>query len=88
MPHCRWKPIPWLALVCCLAQWTNAQANPPINKPLAVSANFRYFKDSNGAPVVLTGSQSWNTLQDWGTDGSVEALDYDAFVRFLTGARA
>jgi hypothetical protein len=73
----------WLVLVCCLARWADAQAYPPIRKPLVVSANFRYFKDSSGAPVLLTGSQSWNTLQDWGTDGSAATLDFDAFVSFL-----
>jgi hypothetical protein len=82
--HRRWKSMPWLVLMCCLARWCDAQANPPIRRPLAVSANFRYFKDSIGAPLVLTGSQTWNTLQDWGTDGSAAALDFDAFVRFLT----
>src|SRR5215472_8294153 len=84
MPHRRRNPISWLLLMCCLARWADAQADPPVKKPLAVSANFRYFQDSSGAPVVLTGSQSWNTLQDWGTDGSAAALDFDAFVKFLT----
>jgi hypothetical protein len=76
--------MPWLVLMCCLAQWANGQANQPIQKPLVVSRNFRYFNDSSGAPLVLTGSQSWNTLQDWGTDGSATSLDFDAFVAFLT----
>lgn len=85
MPHRRWKPIPWLVLMCCLARWCDAQANPPVRQPLSASENFRYFKDSTGAPLLLTGSQTWNTLQDWGTDGSAAAdLDFDAFVRFLT----
>jgi hypothetical protein len=87
MPHLRWKPLSWLVLVSCLTLWADAQANPPIKKPLAVSPNFRYFKDSNGTPVVLSGSQSWNTLQDWGTGGSAAALDFDAFVKFLTSHR-
>ena len=81
MPHRRWKPIPWLVLMCCLARWCDAQANPPVRQPLSASENFRYFKDSTGAPLLLTGSQTWNTLQDWGTDGSAAAdLDFDAFV--------
>lgn len=33
--------------------------------------------------MVLCGSQTWNTLQDWGTDGTVRPLDFDAFVGFL-----
>src|SRR5215469_14374515 len=84
MPRHRWRAVPWLILVCCLARWGDAQANPPIKKPLAVSANFRYFKDSSDAPVVLSGSQTWNTLQDWSTGGLPTAMDFDAFVRFLT----
>jgi hypothetical protein len=49
-----------------------------------VSSNFRYFKDPHGTALLLNGSQSWNTLQDWGTDGSPAILDFDAFVKFLT----
>jgi hypothetical protein len=56
----------------------------PITSPLAVSANPNYFKDSSGAPLILNGSHTWNTLQDWGSNGSLEKLDFDAFVKFLT----
>ena len=45
--------------------------------------NANYFEDAHGAPLILCGSHSWNTLQDWGTDGLVRPLDFDAFVRFL-----
>ncbi len=48
-----------------------------------VSGNPNYFKDANGAVLVLNGSQTWNTLQDWGTNGSPQTLDFDAFVNFL-----
>jgi hypothetical protein len=51
--------------------------------PLKASCNPNYFADPSGSPVILCGSQTWNTLQDWGTDGSVQALDFDAFVTFL-----
>ena len=51
--------------------------------PLRQSENPNYFEDSSGTPLVLCGSHSWNTLQDWGTDGAVRALDFDAFVGFL-----
>ena len=56
----------------------------PIAGPLTVSANPHYFKDANGAALILNGSQTWNTFQDWGTEGSSQALDFDAFVNFLT----
>jgi len=52
--------------------------------PLTASSNPNYFKDANGTVLILNGSQTWNTLQDWGANGSVEKLDFDAFVKFLT----
>ena len=54
-----------------------------ISGPLRHSANPNYFEDAHGAPLILCGSHSWNTLQDWGTDGAVRPLDFDAFVGFL-----
>ena len=45
--------------------------------------NPNYFEDASGRPLILCGSQTWNTLQDWGTGGSVQPLDFDAFVSFL-----
>ena len=55
------------------------QANPPITGPLTVSSDSRYFKDAGGKRLLLSGSQTWNTLQDWGTDGSAQSLDFAAF---------
>lgn len=55
----------------------------PIERSLRASKNPNYFMDSSGTPLVLCGSQTWNTLQDWGTGGSVRPLDFDAFVSFL-----
>ena len=52
--------------------------------PLRASANANYFQDANGAVLILNGSQTWNTLQDWGSKGSVQALDFPAYVNFLT----
>jgi hypothetical protein len=52
--------------------------------PLTASRNPNYFQDANGAVLILNGSQTWNTLQDWGSNGSVETLDFDAYVKFLT----
>jgi hypothetical protein len=51
--------------------------------PLRASKNPNYFEDAGGHAVILCGSHTWNTLQDWGTDGSVRPLDFDAFVGFL-----
>jgi hypothetical protein len=59
------------------------EAWPAIKGPLRQSKNPNYFEDANGHPLILCGSHSWNTLQDWGTGGAVQALDFDAFVGFL-----
>ena len=55
----------------------------PIERPLRASSNPNYFADSSGSPIILCGSQTWNTLQDWGTGGVVQPLDFDAFISFL-----
>ena len=61
--------------------------NPPITGELRVSGNPHYFQDASGTPRLLNGSQTWNTFQDWGTGGTIQALDFDAFVKFLTSHR-
>jgi cephalosporin-C deacetylase-like acetyl esterase len=55
-----------------------------IRGPLTQSENPNYFKDANGNVLILNGSQTWNTLQDWGSNGAPQALDFHAFVQFLT----
>jgi len=52
--------------------------------PLTASGNPNYFKDASGTPLILNGSQTWNSLQDWGSNGSLQPLDFTAFVNFLT----
>ena len=61
-----------------------APAHGKIAGPLVASDNPNYFKDANGLVLILNGSQSWNTLQDWGTNESVRSLDFNSFVKFLT----
>ncbi len=63
---------------------TALPATAHITGPLVVSANPHYFQDADGKLLILNGSQTWNTLQDWGSDGSLRAIDFDAYVRFLT----
>ncbi len=61
-----------------------ATTSAPIGTPLKVlPANPHYFGDASGRAVYLTGSQTWNTFQDWGTNGSVQPLDFAAFVSML-----
>ncbi len=55
----------------------------PVAGPLIASGNPNYFKDANGGVLILNGSQTWNTLQDWGSNGSLQTLDFSAFVKFL-----
>jgi len=54
-----------------------------INGPLKVSANPNYFQDPSGQVLILNGSQTWNTFQDWGTNETLQTLDFSAFVHFL-----
>lgn len=61
-----------------------ASEQSPIRGELSASSNPHYFKDASGAALILTGSQTWNTFQDWGTDGSPQVVDFDAFVKFLS----
>lgn len=60
------------------------RSNPPITVALTLSANHHYFQDGDGKAIVLSGSQTWNTLQDWGTNGATQPLDFPQFVKFLT----
>src|SRR5579872_6596478 len=55
----------------------------PITAPLKQSRNPHYFEDAYGNPFILCGSHSWNTLQDWGTNDAVRAIDFRAFIHFL-----
>jgi Putative collagen-binding domain of a collagenase len=71
-----------LAIFFCLLV-APAVSPAEITGPLRVSRNPNYFKDDHGVPVILSGSQTWNTFQDWGTHGSIQTLDFNAFVNFL-----
>ena len=68
-----------------LAVFLSSQLAPAqVAGPLTASRNPNYFQDANGKVLILNGSQTWNTFQDWGTNGRVKPLDFDAFVKFLT----
>src|SRR4051812_41016576 len=46
-----------------------ARETKPITAPLrALSTNPHYFTDGSGKAIYLTGSHTWNNLQDWGTN--------------------
>ena len=58
--------------------------SPSITVPLkALATNPNYFTDASGKAVYLTGSHTWNTLQDWGTNDLIQLLDFNAFVKML-----
>ena len=61
----------WVAVLLFLTPRARPQA---IGAPLVVSSNPHYFKDAKGRALILAGSQTWNTLQDWGSNGSPQAL--------------
>lgn len=84
MLHLRLKVALLPFTILMFARAAQPQSNPPITQPLTVSSNTRYFQDGNGRAILLNGSQTWNTLQDWGTDGITRALDFDAFIEFLS----
>jgi hypothetical protein len=62
---------------------TTPQATTRIDGPLVASKNPNYFRDAQGNVLILNGSQTWNTLQDWGSQTSPQALDFNDFVSFL-----
>jgi hypothetical protein len=67
---------------------SSATAAKAITTPLkALSTNPRYFTDGTGKAVYLTGSHTWNTLQDWGTNGTVQPLDFPAYVEMMLAHR-
>ncbi len=53
--------------------------------PLRLSeTNPRYFVDRQGKPVFLTGSHTWNSLQDWGEENPPRSFDYESFLALLS----
>jgi len=58
-------------------------ASIAIPSSLVASANPNYFQDASGTPILLSGSHTWNSLQDWGTNGTLRPFDFNAFVSFL-----
>ena len=59
-------------------------ATGPIKRPLrALATNPNYFTDGSGKAIYLTGSHTWNDLQDWGTNGLVRSFDFAAYVKML-----
>jgi hypothetical protein len=69
-----------------LASRLSDPAHPPkpITAPLrALSTNPNYFTDGTDRAIYLTGSHTWNNLQDWGTNGTIQPLGFNAYVKML-----
>ncbi len=65
----------------CLVVQAQSPATPG---PLVANPqNPNYFTDGSGKAVYLTGSHTWNDLQDWGTGGVIQPLDFTAYVNML-----
>lgn len=64
---------------------TTGRASPPkATGPLRLHpANPRYFTDGSGRAVYLTGSHTWDSLQDLGETDPPAAFDFDAYLDFL-----
>ena len=60
----------WASLGAYVLGLAQLASTAQITGPLVVSGNPNYFKDSHRTAIILNGSQTWNTLQDWGSDGS------------------
>jgi hypothetical protein len=75
--------LPFARLLCVLFI-AQIASTAQVSGPLVASGNPNYFKDADGKVLILNGSQTWNTFQDWGSNGALETLDFDAFVNFLS----
>ncbi|MBU6399724.1 MAG: hypothetical protein KGS61_05350 [Verrucomicrobia bacterium] len=74
----------WAIAVLLVAGMGSAAA--PARGPLHVSTrNPRYFTDGSGRAILLTGSHTWSSLQDYAyaRQPSPPRLDYAAYLAFL-----
>lgn len=59
---------------------------PTISGPLRIHpVNPRYFADADGRLVLLTGSHTWDNLQDVGWTDPPPPFDYEQFLDFVSG---
>jgi hypothetical protein len=72
-----------MSAILSLAVTTSSAA--PASGPLRVlPTNPRYFTDGSGKGIYLTGSHTWNNLQDSGPIGKpTDRFDYDAYLHLL-----
>ena len=77
LPGCGPRGVPLLA--------ARHGAPRPTAGPLVIaSPDARYFTESrSGKTILLTGSHTWNTFQDWGRSDPPPVFDYPAYLDFL-----
>jgi hypothetical protein len=77
--------LPALTLVSFLILFSNAIAQTAAGPLRILERNPRYFTDGSGKAVFLTGSHTWNNLQEITRLPSFPnpAVDFDAYLDFL-----
>jgi hypothetical protein len=71
-------------ILAALLAWWPASAATPATGPLRVSKeNPHYFTDGTGRAIYLTGSHTWNNLQDMGPTDPPPAFDFRGYLDFL-----
>ena len=81
----REKMTNWAAILMMISIWPVPIAIPAAD-PLRISTlNPRYFTDSSGRGILLTGSHTWGSLQDYtyATQHSPPSTDFSAYLQFL-----
>ncbi|MGC8834180.1 MAG: hypothetical protein ACP5R4_09000, partial [Armatimonadota bacterium] len=61
----------------------NRQLRPTMGPLRVHPTNPRYFADRRGRIVYLTGSHTWNNLQDMGPTDPPKPFDFNAYLDFL-----
>lgn len=83
----RWTARGGTLLILTFVLWHGALVHGQprgIQGPLRVSQeNPRYFTDGSGKAIYLTGSHTWNNLQDMGPTDPPAAFDYSGYLDFL-----
>jgi fibronectin type 3 domain-containing protein len=75
--------LPFFTSAFLFAQSPPAPPTPATGPLVPSSVNPNYFTDGSGKAIYLTGSHTWNDVQDWGTNGSILTLDFNAYVQML-----
>jgi hypothetical protein len=80
---------PWLSLailvggLILLTSHSFAEAATATGPLRVLSSNKRYFTDGSGKAIYLTGSHTWNNLQDRGSSDPPPAFNYSGYLNLL-----